>query len=521
MDWKFTPQEAFAAFSRTPWDHQHKAVVDVCDTFARGIRSLVLALPTGSGKSLLATALIELVTGRGGKVIVYNSRKMLTKQFMDHFDGTGAHIGIRASSYGDMTDFSAPIQIAQLQTDIKRVIKDERWSLFNADLVIIDEAHMSLSEMPVKLIQKYMAAGACVLGLTGTPVGMSGVYKKCIVGATNSQLRACGAHVIAKYFGVHEVDVSRIKTEKTGEYKIGDIIKECWSQAIVGHIYNDWRRLNPDALPTLCASPGIGESMWVADLFHQKGHKVAHIDCKKVVVGTDVYNNDAKGEVREQVMEEAKKGAFDIVCNCEILREGYDWPDLRHLILARPYGSLANFIQTVGRAIRSSPSTGKHCCVIQDHGGNHRHGSPNADRDWEEYFSMSEKEIAEKRKKDQQEGKEPKPIICPQCGQARLGGPKCPSCGNQADPRVRMIVQKDGSLVERIFDDTPTPERPKKPPEIVKLNDIFFRLRNSTKRAPSDNQVLAVYRRKHGEYPPQEIIDTWYNDRQLYRQGKS
>jgi hypothetical protein len=205
----------------------------------------------------------------------------------------------------------------------------------------------------------------------------------------------------------------------------------------------------------------------------------------------------------------------------EVVREGIDWPDLRHIILARPYGSLANYIQSVGRAIRSSPETGKHCCVVQDHGGNHRHGSPNADRDWGEYFFMDEKEIAEKRKKDQQEGKEDKPIVCPQCGQVRLKGPKCMNCGNQADPQVRMIVQKDGKLVERRFDDTPTPPKPKKLPEIVKLNNIFFQLKNSSKKAPSDNQVLAIYNKKHGGYPSQSIIDTWLNERQLYRQGRS
>lgn len=516
MDWNFTAEEIYGSFTREPWQHQTRSVRDVCAIFSTGCKSLVLCAPTGAGKSLVTTALVNLVRLRGGRVIIYNSRRLLTQQSFDNLNFDNIVLGTRAASMKDYRDDGAPVQVAQLQTDIRRVIKQESWSLFPADLVIIDEAHMSLSEQPVELMQRYLARGACVLGLTGTPIGMSGVYRDIAVAATNSELRECGAHVPAKCFGVHEMDVSQIKKEKNGEYKEGDITKELWSQAIVGYIYEDWKRLNPNGLPTLCAAPGIGESIWVAEKFLKNGHKVAHIDCNKVVVNGETYNNDSKGVVRNQVVEDAKKGMYDIVCHCSVITEGVDWPDLRHLILARPYGSLANFIQQVGRAIRKSP--GKDYCTIQDHGGNaSRHGSPNANRPWAELFRMSEKEVAEQRKERLQGDKEPKPITCPKCGAMRLEGAVCHACGHKADPRTRVIVEKDGRLVEKIWDEfaTPPPPKPPKPAEIQRLESIFFSMRRKLGRSPSESQVLAIYGKKHDGYPPQTMIDLWRNEREL------
>lgn len=513
MDWNFSAEDVYGSFTREPWAHQIRSVRDVAQRFANGTKSVVLGVPTGGGKSLITTALINLMAAQRGRTIVYNSRRLLTQQSFDGLAREGIDAGTRAAALKDNYDPNAPVQIAQLQTDIARVLKQERWQLFPANLVVIDEAHMSLSERPLELMQRYLAMGACVLGLTGTPIGMSGAYRDIVVAAKNSELRACGAHVPARCFSVHEMDVSQIKKEKNGEYSEGDIVKECWNQAIVGYIYEDWKRLNPDCGTTLCAAPGIGESIWVSEKFRAKGLRVAHIDCNKVIVNGDVYTNDTKGTVRNQVIEDVKKGVYDILCHCSVVQEGVDITNLRHLILARPYGSLANYIQSVGRVIRAAP--GKNVATIQDHGANmFRHGSPNADRDWEKLFSMTEKDVAEQRKQDIQDGKEKTPICCPKCGTMRTEGAKCPTCGHQADPKMRMIVEKSGKLVERIVDEY-APPPPPKPIELKRLESIFFRMRRFKGTSPSEGQVLAIYAKDHGDYPPQQYIDLWRNEREL------
>jgi superfamily II DNA or RNA helicase len=215
-----------------------------------------------------------------------------------------------------------------------------------------------------------------------------------------------------------------------------------------------------------------------------------------------------------------KAGDFDVLCHCQVVQEGIDIPNLRHLILARPYGSLANYVQSVGRVIRACPESGKTHAVIQDHGANMiRHGSPNANRDWEAMFSMTEKEIAESRTRDVQEGKAPNPIVCPRCGTVRAEGLRCPACGFQADPRTRIIVQKDGRLVERKMDQFEPPPPPK-PEELKRLSQIFFSVRKRSGKSPTDAQVLAIYAKRHGGYPPDDMYHRWAQERELAIQRK-
>lgn len=521
MEWNFSPDSIYGSFTREPWQHQVRAIAQICEKFSIGVKSLVLGAQTAFGKGLVTTSLINLVKSQGGKTIIYNPRRLLTQQSLDRLNEDSIDAGARAASMRELYNPHADVQVGQLQTDIIRVLNQETWSLYEATLVIVDEAHMCMSPKALELFQRYLGQGAYVLGLTGTPIGMSGAYRDIVVPATNSELRACGAHVPARCFSVHEMDTSKITKEKTGEFSDGAILRECWSQAIVGYIYEDWRRLNPDALPTLCAAPGIGESVWVSELFLKRGHKVAHIDCEKVIVNGETYQNDAKGVVRNQVINDMRKGAFDVMCHCSVIQEGIDLRNLRHLILARPYGSLANYIQSVGRVLRSCPEESKNIAVIQDHGANMiRHGSPNANRDWAKMFNMTEKEIAEQRKRDVQEGKQPNPITCPKCGTMRTEGIRCPTCNYQADPRARMIVEKSGQLRE-VKEDPFAPPKPPKPKEVQLLTNIFFAVRNKSGKSPSDNQVLAIYAKKHGDYPSDNMVRLWLNEREAARNRKN
>ena len=66
---------------------------------------------------------------------------------------------------------------------------------------------------------------------------------------------------------------------------------------------------------------------------------------------------------------------FQVLCNCEIVTEGFDAPDVHVICVVRPTQSLALHRQMAGRALRPAP--GKTHCLLLDHAGNvRRHGSP-------------------------------------------------------------------------------------------------------------------------------------------------
>jgi hypothetical protein len=109
-------------------------------------------------------------------------------------------------------------------------------------------------------------------------------------------------------------------------------------------------------------------------------------------------------------------GATDVVCNCAVLTEGWDLPELRCVILARPTKSVGLYLQMAGRGLR--PADGKTVARIHDHAGNAlRHGLVDEDRD---YALDSDTKRAPS---------EIKTKTCPQCYAIFPPAPKCPACG--------------------------------------------------------------------------------------------
>ena len=505
-------QEVYEAFSRSPWPHQFEGVKRVLKELETR-NSLCLASPTGSGKTMLQAALIRLAMTRKKGVIVYNARRPLNNQLSRTLDEADIHHGARAASMKSKQNLHALIQCGSIQTDIQRVVRQKVWDIHRCDLVIVDEAHIpqAKSEMAQQLLQQYLASGAKVLGMTGTPLGVNHIYSKCIDLVSNSTLRKCGAHVPAKTYCIHEMDTSKLKPVATGEYREGDVIKKCWSPSIVGYAFDDWKRLNPDGKTTIAGCPGVDESVWVANQWLEKGLRVAHIDAKECIVNGERYRNDAEGKVREQVLEDARKGEFELITNCEVLMAGIDIPNIYHAIMLRPYGSLANYIQFGGRAIRSSPETADHV-IIQDHVGNAvRWGSINQDRDWAQLFDKTEQEVyadrmAELQNYEEGSGKDPEPIVCIKCGKVRASGPRCPECNAVSDRRQRVIVQQDGQLREiegRVYKKPPQKKRQEVSPQQKQWDSIYFASKNSkSPRAMTFKQAANMYARKYGEYPP-------------------
>ena len=99
--------------------------------------------------------------------------------------------------------------------------------------------------------------------------------------------------------------------------------------------------------------------------------------------------------------------------------------------------------------------------MIIDFGGNWwRHGSVNVDRHWD--LESDVNEDIRNRADRIREGKDPEPIRCPKCATIRASGPKCPACGYECPKRTRMILQKNGHLVEHAescFPKKPTKEK--------------------------------------------------------------
>lgn len=289
---------------------------------------------------------------------------------------------------------------------------------------------------------------------------------------------------------------------------VGDVVKAIHRQSLYGRVEKWWRRLNPDAKPTILFAPGVSESKWFVEQFEANGIRAAHIDGKMIYINGHEYSSTPA--MRAEVMLASKQGEIQVLCNRFVLREAVDAPWLYHCIMATPFGSTLSFLQAGGRLLRSCK--GMDHVILQDHGGNwHRHGSLNDDRTWD--LSLDECSYSASRAKQRVEEKVKDPICCPNCGGLRVTGYKCPFCGHECSFRYKNVIQVDGSLVRMSADHHKRAKKKRETSADQKLwTSTFYSMLNISKRKklggkPSTmRQVAAVFSTKTGHLPGPEIL---------------
>lgn len=494
-----TMTHANSLFDLPPHWYQKNAVIEARKAIADG-EHLCITSPTGSGKTEIYKAIIRHGVNEGKRVILYTNRVMLTDQVVRTFDKVNLDHGVIAATHPDRMATLRDVQVASMHTVHSRVTK-ERMELPQADVVIVDEAHAQSAGMFHLNLNRHKEAGATIIGITATPVGLSHIYDRLYQAATTSQCRSEGRLIPAMMFAPSELDCSKIGTTRTGEFNRAEIAREMRVMNIVAHVYTDWKALNPDARPFIGYAPGVAEAKWFVDEFAARGVRTASVDGEDIYVDGQIFESDQA--TRSEIIEECRTGKIAGLWNRFVFREAIDLPWMYQCILATPIGLLQSYIQVVGRVLRSCAGMDK--VLVTDHGGNYwRHKySPNDDIDWSHYFGSCAGDPTEEQKKAIEQDPMLQPIVCPKCKAVRRSGKVCPMCGEQSLGRKRFVIQHDGQL-------KPVAGPVYKPPKVStdpavqkKWNSCYFRAKNSQM---TFNQAIAMFRRENDwKYPPSDL----------------
>lgn len=490
------------------WDPQRRSILEVIDKLRTGNQTVILQGPTGSGKTRISIELFRWAQASGWTGIFYVNRKLLVGQTSSRFQVAGLPHGIRAADYEDQYDFDAPFQIASADTERSRVYQRKIWKPHRSDVVIVDEAHIQKGGTMDQILTDHRGKGSLVVLLTATPVGMVNMADDLVVSGTMREYRDCKALVPAVVKSIEQPDLRKVKRNPTGEYVIDDEKRRIYTQSIVGNVIDRWKKYNPWARPTMMYAPGKPESVFLTEQFLKAGVNCCHVDA------TDALLEGKRVKLTrplwEEILERYTAGDIKILSSRFKLREGIDVPRTYHCILATPIGSLASYIQTVGRVLRYSEDTPKDV-LVTDHGGNYwRHGSPNVDRPWEDWWKLSENAVSKFHMDGPRDRGEPEPICCPECEGERRGGITCPHCGHTHEKSSRRVIQEDGTLKTvdgnlikprriRCYDDTQE-----------KWSKLFWGVRKKgekgkLKRALSFNQLYGFFEREFCYSPPRDL----------------
>ena len=372
--------------------YQKYILQNVKDSFRRWHKRPLVVAPCGSGKTVVFAAMAQASQNKNNTVWFLVHRKELLDQTLDTF-----------------RRFDIPLETIHI--GMVATVANRLGTLPEPDLIILDECHHSMAATWNKIIQAYPKA--FVIGLTATPCRLDGkplgaVYDDMIVGITTKQLIFEGYLSEYRYFAPAVADLSALK-RKGRDFdaeQAGQLLSE---RAVFGDVIKHYRT-HAYNLQAICYCTTIKHSQAMAMEFCSAGINAVHFD------------GETPKKQRDEIVQKYRSGEIQILCNVDLISEGFDCPDCECCILLRPTLSTALFIQQSMRALRPKP--GK-TAIILDHVNNYsRHGLPDDDHEW------SLTDTVKPRKEYDEHGK----LLvrqCPKCYYTYKTGPSaCPNCGN-------------------------------------------------------------------------------------------
>jgi superfamily II DNA or RNA helicase len=380
-------------------DYQEEAINAVEREWASGVQRTALVLPTGAGKTVVASHIIHREHERGGRTVFLAHRGELLEQCADKLRqvAPGLSVGIVK---GAMNNFRAEVVVASVQT----LMRDKRMrqaALKNATLVIVDEAHRSGAAGYLKVLEELgcfpkwnpaevqceCKAGVdlpCLppepckqrqfphptgttraLALSATLIRSDGMLAKVWESVAHkveiSQGIAEGwlTDVRGRAVPVDGLDLSAVRVQGSGENRdfsdssLASVLEATNATEVIAEAYAKHAVLADGTYRqgvVFCPSVALAQEQ--AEALSALG------------IPSEAVWGNLNAADRARVLGNLKSGRTTVVTNVGVLVEGFDHPPISCVVIARPTKSRVLYVQAIGRGMRPSP--GKSDCLVLD-----------------------------------------------------------------------------------------------------------------------------------------------------------
>ena len=320
--------------------YQQAAKAAVLDEWDRGVDKTLLVLPTGTGKTIVFSAVTEEAVRRGGRVLILAHRGELLEQAADKLEkSTGLRSSLEkaeSSCHGSWYR----VAVGSVQS-LQRPSRLDRFAPDYFTNIIIDEAHHCLSDGYQRVLEHFSAAK--VLGVTATPDrgdmrSLGQYFETLAYEYTLVQAIRDGYLSPIKALTVPlRLDLSSVGVQN-GDFKVGDLgtALDPYLDAIADEMLK-----NCADRKTVVFLPLVKTSKKFRDILNAKGFRAAEVN--------------GESDDRAEVLRDFEAGKYNVLCNSMLLTEGWDCPSVDCVIVLRPTKIRSLYSQMVGRGTRLYP----------------------------------------------------------------------------------------------------------------------------------------------------------------------
>ena len=320
--------------------YQQEAREAVQAEWAKGRKRTLLVLPTGCGKTIVFSKIIEDQVKEGKRVLVLAHRSELLEQASDKLKtATGLGTALEKAENTSIGSWYRVV-VGSVQT----MQRDKRLSQFSPnwfDTIVVDEAHHAISDGYKRVLGYFEQSN--VLGVTATPdrgdMKNLGSYFESLA-YEYSLVQAIKEGYLSKIKALTiplSLDLSNVSMS-AGDFKASD----------VGTALDPYLEQIADEMVKQCADrktvvflPLVKTSQKFRDILNAKGFRAAEV------------NGESKD--RAEVLEDFENDRYNVLCNSMLLTEGWDCPSVDCVVVLRPTKVRALYSQMVGRGTRLHP----------------------------------------------------------------------------------------------------------------------------------------------------------------------
>lgn len=313
------------------YEHQEISLAQIQERREKGIRAFLIVLPTAAGKSRIVEEDIQkFAAGKEQfRALILAPNTNIIADWKERIDK-------------DLQPLQDRIDIKTYSYAVRHYHEKTRDYY---SYIVVDEAHHAVAPMLKRVIQYY--APEFLIGLTATDQRPDKKRLEEIFGNYTTELSlkdAMEKGVVARanvYRIETNIDLSHVRFNGK-DYVNADLEK---SVRVTSR-----NELIVNVLKDYFAEGDAGKRQGIIFCINKAHTKEMARLLNVAGISAQDYSGDTKHP--EKVMQEFKEHKIRFLCACDMISEGWDYPELGILVMARPTLSKVLYLQQIGRGLR-------------------------------------------------------------------------------------------------------------------------------------------------------------------------